>query len=89
MFFYLKEKYLASSYNQGTTFTKEMLNGFPVPKITLENQGKIISIVDQILSAKRKVPGVDTMKWEREIDQLVYQLYGLTEDEIKIVEGAK
>ena len=25
---------------------------------------------------------------ESEIDQLIYQLYGLTEDEIKIVEGA-
>lgn len=26
-------------------------------------------------------------KEEAEIDRLVYQLYGLTEDEIKIVEG--
>jgi hypothetical protein len=26
--------------------------------------------------------------WEREIDQLVYALYGLTPEEIKIVEGA-
>ena len=29
----------------------------------------------------------DTNKEEAEIDRLVYQLYGLTEDEIKIVEG--
>ncbi len=28
----------------------------------------------------------DTTAWEREIDQLVYELYGLTEDEIKLVE---
>jgi hypothetical protein len=26
--------------------------------------------------------------WEREIDQLVYQLYGLTKEEIEIVEAA-
>ena len=26
---------------------------------------------------------------DREIDKLVYELYGLTEDEIKIVEGVK
>jgi len=32
-------------------------------------------------------PQADTSAWEREIDQLVYQLYGLTEDEVKIVEG--
>ena len=31
----------------------------------------------------------DTSKWEGEIDQLALrgQLYGLTEDEVKIVEG--
>jgi hypothetical protein len=28
----------------------------------------------------------DTSEWEREIDQLVYRLYGLTDEEIKIVE---
>ena len=28
-------------------------------------------------------------KTDKEIDQLVYQLYGLTEEEIKIVEGTK
>lgn len=32
-------------------------------------------------------PQADTSKWEAEIDQLVYQLYGLTEEEIKIVEA--
>jgi hypothetical protein len=32
-------------------------------------------------------PQADTSPLEGEIDQLVYQLYGLTEDEVKIVEG--
>jgi len=32
-------------------------------------------------------PQADTSALEGEIDQLVYQLYGLTEDEIGIVEG--
>jgi|GEM_PF-1081104 len=32
-------------------------------------------------------PQADTSQLEREIDQLVYQLYGLTEEEIRIVEG--
>lgn len=31
-FFYLKERYPASSYNQGTTFTKEMINDLPHAK---------------------------------------------------------
>ena len=33
------------------------------------------------------IPRDGTTTAEREIDQLVYQLYGLTEEEIKIVEG--
>jgi adenine-specific DNA-methyltransferase len=40
-----------------------------------------------ILVVKRAKPQADTSKWEEEIDQLVYQLYGLTEDEVKVVEG--
>jgi hypothetical protein len=46
-------------------------------------------IINEIgtLMAKRANPQADTSKWEEEIDQLVYQLYGLTEDEVRIVEG--
>lgn len=32
--------------------------------------------------------GTDTSSLEHEIDQLVYQLYGLTNEEIAIVEGS-
>jgi len=31
----------------------------------------------------------DTSAFEKEINQLVYDLYGLTEEEIKIVEGER
>jgi hypothetical protein len=43
----------------------------------------------KILIAKKSDPKPDTTALEKEIDQLVYQLYGLTEEEIKIVEGGK
>lgn len=46
----------------------------------------IIDLVDAILSAKRVDPAADTSAEERTIDQLVYQLYGLTPDEIAMVE---
>ena len=42
---------------------------------------------DGILAAKRANLQADTSAWGREIDQLVYQLYGFTEEEIGIVEG--
>lgn len=87
-FFYLREKYSASSYNQGTTFTKEMLNDLPIPETTSHDRDKLVSIVDCILSAKHREPKADTTALEREIDQLVYQLYNLTPAEIAIVEGA-
>jgi len=36
---------------------------------------------------KRADPAADVSAWEREIDRLVYALYGLTEKEIAVVEG--
>ncbi|HRT59142.1 MAG TPA: hypothetical protein P5038_21145 [Candidatus Paceibacterota bacterium] len=38
--------------------------------------------------AKRANPAADVSAWEREIDDRVYRLYGLTKEEIKIVKGA-
>ena len=40
-----------------------------------------------VLAAKKANPQADTSKEERKIDELVYALYGLSEDEIKVVEG--
>jgi hypothetical protein len=87
-FFYIKEKYPASSYNQGTTFTKEMLNTLPIPEIAVAQRSKLVSLIDRILAAKQRDAEADTSALEREIDQLVYALYGLTPEEIQIVEGA-
>ncbi len=39
-----------------------------------------------ILTVKKANPQADTSKLEKEIDVLVYELYGLTEEEIQIVE---
>lgn len=36
---------------------------------------------------KKNDPKADTSALEQEIDEMVYKLYGLTEEEIKIVEG--
>ncbi len=47
---------------------------------------KIEDLVDQILAAKAVDPGTGTINLEDEIDKLVYALYGLTDDEIAIVE---
>ena len=49
-------------------------------------QLKYISIVDQILAAKKGNMFEDTSALESEIDLLVYHLYGLTYDDVLIVD---
>ncbi len=70
--------------NRWLKFTMEQL---PIPTATEAQQDKIISLVDRILSAKQSNPEADTTELESEIDRIVYELYGLTEEEVKIVEG--
>jgi len=62
------------------------LKKIPIPNIYIDQQQPIIALVNQILSAKEKNPAVDTRELEKEIDGLVYGLYGLTEEEIKVIE---
>lgn len=65
----------------------EHIRNIPIPSATPDQQKPIIDLVDKILAAKKANPQADTIKEEAEIDRLVYTLYGLSEDEIKIVEG--
>ena len=68
-------------------FKVNELADFPLPKKRKENAAEIAKFVKQVLTAKAKNPVADTSALEREIDQQVYALYGLTPEEIKIVEG--
>ncbi|EJC49836.1 DUF7149 domain-containing protein [Helicobacter pylori] len=68
---------------------KEPLMNIPLIKITKSNKptvDKIIVLVDKILQAKAKDPKANTQELEKEIDALVYQLYNLTDEEIKTIE---
>ncbi len=61
----------------------------PMVKITAKNKkiaDKIIVLVDKILKSKEKDPKANTQQLEKEIDALVYQLYNLTDEEIKTIE---
>ncbi|AHN45669.1 Eco57I restriction-modification methylase domain-containing protein [Helicobacter pylori] len=68
------------------------LETLPIPQITKSNKPiahKITDCVKQILEAKEKDPKANTQKLEKEIDALVYQLYNLTDEEIKIIEDGQ
>lgn len=60
---------------------------FPMPKANEKQKQIIIDLVNKILEAKRINPGADTSALEWEIDRLVYELYGLTDEEVEEVEG--
>jgi hypothetical protein len=73
-------------------FDESYIGKLPIKKITSQNQpiaNQIITLVDQILSAKKQNPEADTGHLEREIDHLVYKLYDLTDEEIKVIEANK
>jgi len=69
-------------------FKVNELADFPLPKDGDEHRDQIAKLVDRILGAKQRDSEEDTGALEREIDELVYTLYGLTGEEIKLVEGA-
>lgn len=58
----------------------------PIKLIAAERQEKLVGLVDQILNSKEDDTQADTSTLENEIDKQVYHLYGLTYDEILIVD---
>ncbi|MFB1290096.1 Eco57I restriction-modification methylase domain-containing protein [Helicobacter pylori] len=76
----------------GYQYNKHALEKIPIPQITEKNQELAHKITDgakQILALKEKDPKANTQKLEKEIDALVYQLYNLTDEEIKIIENGQ
>jgi len=64
----------------------------PLSEIPIARPGKqagaIVALVDRILAAKQRDAEADTSALEREIDELVYALYGLTKEEKDILKAA-
>ncbi|RVZ29824.1 class I SAM-dependent DNA methyltransferase [Helicobacter pylori] len=76
----------------GYRYKKAFIERLPIPQITEKNQKLARKITDgakQILALKENDPKANTQKLEKEIDALVYQLYNLTDEEIKIIEDGQ
>lgn len=82
--FYIKEKFSASSYNGGISFTKDMINSIPIKKLKLEEKKKICFLVDKII--KKKNSKEVTFEEEKDLDRLMYEIYSLKEEEIDLIE---
>ncbi|WRF59233.1 Eco57I restriction-modification methylase domain-containing protein [Helicobacter pylori] len=93
MTYFYKKKFFPT-HMQGGAFGFDTLSveTLPIPQITKSNKptaDKIIALVDKILQAKEKDPKANTQRLEKEIDALVYQLYNLTDEEIKTIENGQ
>lgn len=84
--FYVKARYGSASYNGGISFTKEMINSIPDPRHSV-NMATVAGLVDQILERKEAAHDADVSDLEQKINASLYVSYGLTMDEIKLVEG--
>ncbi len=80
-------KLIANTSGVGTTrWINIYVKEFPISR----NSGiesKIINLVKQIIVTKKQSHQTSTISLEAQIDQLVYQLYDLTPEEIGIVEN--
>ncbi len=68
----------------------QSLERLSIPKINSKNQkiaDELVNSVDEILKAKEEDKNANTQELENKINSLVYKLYNLTEDEIKIIES--
>ena len=91
---------LEGSTERYLEFRAQYVDIYPIPKNLSKwsEKSAVEKLVTQMLSLNKQLPAVKTDHektalqrqidaTDRQIDQLVYELYGLTEEEIKIVEG--
>jgi hypothetical protein len=82
--------YREISQEQGRVLAEvkpQRIRSLPIAKASLQQKKAMDSLVERILAAKRANPQADTKELEKDIDLLVYDLYGLTTEERDIVEG--
>ena len=76
-------------YDNKATFPKikkAPIESLPIKKPNDEMVSSISELVEKVIEHKKQ--NTDTAELENEIDQLVYQLYDLTEEEIDIIENS-
>ena len=64
------------------------LSETPVPQLSKSQVDSLATVADKVITAKQRDAAADTSALEREIDELVYALYGLTPEEKALVQAA-
>ncbi len=85
---YLVSQYAAERQGGFLEYKPMYVSKLSIPDVSIEKQRPIIDLVEKILMEKQVNPQADVSTLEEEIDNIVYQLYELTGNEIDIVEGS-
>jgi adenine-specific DNA-methyltransferase len=70
-----------------TQLTLNDIRGIRIPKPDSQVNSVIECLVDELLSLKKRPTDTKADELESKIDSIVYRLYGLTDEEIRIVES--
>ena len=97
MFYYAYNKYYVGGGIEGelTLFT---LENFPIPEVDKDTESKLVNLVDNIIDLNKKLSSEknpNTIEMlntriqavDKAIDKIVYALYGLNDEEVRIIEG--
>ncbi|MCI5968857.1 Eco57I restriction-modification methylase domain-containing protein [Helicobacter sp.] len=68
----------------GYRYKKAFLERLPIPKVDSKTEAEFIQIVQEILESKKQ--GKNTKELESKLDTMVFKLYHLSDDEIKLIE---
>ncbi len=82
----------------GFQYRKDSIEPFPIPEPDKETESKLVNLVDNIIDLNKKLSSEknpNTIEMlntriqavDKAIDKIVYALYGLNDEEIKIIEG--
>ena len=71
--------------DEGFRYKSEFMLDTAIPEIDKKTEKEIVNLVEKVIEGKKK--GIDTREFEEEIDKIVYWLYGLSEEEVGIIEG--
>lgn len=77
-------------HEEGRVFAKVktvVLKELAIKYAEASYQNQFVNLVERILQIKKSKPLANITNFEHQIDQLVYQLYDLIEEEITIIEG--
>ena len=70
--------------DEGFRYKSEFMLDTAIPEIDKKTEKEIVNLVEKVIGGKKK--GIDTREFEEEIDKIVYGLYNLSSEEIKIIE---